>query len=220
MTGKNIYLALTGDLRRSRRAEDRAGLQRALIEAVQTLNELHSNGNGFAAPLAMTAGDAVQCLLNDWPLAFSIMHSLSEAARPSELTFGLGMGTVSTDLDKNVALIDGPAFHTARAALEQARSDDAWAAIKGYGEDDDAISAIMYLMGAVRRRWTDRQVEFVKRVGQMRKQTDIAREMGVSVPVVSKSLKAAAAYHYWFAADALRHLLSRDLRSEDTTSRT
>lgn len=207
MNAKCKYLAITGDLRHSRQAEDRAELQRNLIRAIDSLNEYHGIRSGFAAPLAMTAGDAVQCLVRHPEVAVEVIHRLSEAARPSEFTFGFGFGPISTDLNENVALIDGPAFHMAREALEQARSDDAWAAARGSEGADAPITAIMYLMGAVRRRWTDRQVEFIRQMEKSQKQTVIAETLNVSQSVVSESLKAAAAYQYRFASEALRGML-------------
>lgn len=206
MKAEPVYLAITGDLRHSRRVESRDALQDRLLSAVASLNRKYRKPK-FAARLTMTAGDAVQCLLNDFGIAVPVMDALSDAARPLEFTFGLGLGPVSTKLHENVALIDGPAFHNSVEALEHARSDDAWAAASGFGADDDRITALTYLMGAVRRRWTDRQVEFLQRLDSAPTQTELAREMGVSPSVVSESLKSASAQQYRFAASVLADLL-------------
>lgn len=208
------YIAIIGDLRHSRRAEDRAELQRRLIESVRTLNLRLGYGtrdSGLEAPVAFTTGDEIQALMSESEGEFvvDVLEELSDAARPAEFSFGIGRGNLSTDLSESVSEIDGPAFHNARDSLDLARSLGTWAAVSGFRdrETDELISSMLALLGAVRGRWTDRQMEIMMAADDMRR-VEVAKELGVSPSVVTESLQAAAAVPYQLGRQALVNLLS------------
>lgn len=222
MTAESIhsgpnYIAIIGDLRHSRRIRSRAELQDRLLDAILQLNGVLSEpgtGDTLAAPISMTAGDEVQALLNAGHFQLSILNQLSDAADPAQFTFGVGFGTISTRLNNNVALVDGPAFHNARESIDIARLTGAWASALGFDQDNDAIAGMLGLLGAVRARWTDRQRYFIEQVEQEKTQSRIAEDEGISPSVVSESLRAAAYNQFVLGADGLSALINRHSQLE------
>lgn len=192
-----VYLALIGDVRGSRTAEDRADLQRRLTEAVAAAND--AVPAGFAAPLRITAGDEVQGLLAAPGAAVGVLAGVEDRVRPATLDWGLGFGPLTTDPGADPAALDGPCFHAARAALESARAEDAWGAVRGLVPPLGAVaSSLLRLMGTIRREWTDKQAGYV-RDARHQLQKDVAAAHDVSPSVVSESLKAA---HFRVILDA------------------
>jgi hypothetical protein len=187
---KEQYFALIGDLVGSRAIEDRSGVQRALLAALEDLNR-DLAPETVAAPLRVTAGDGVQGLLGRAGAIVDIVVGLEEALHPVSIIWGVGRGPLATDLHDDVALLDGPCFHRARQALEAARHDGVWLRSEGLGAPHDVVLGSMFgLMGAIRSRWTAVQARYVREArGSL--QREVAERLGVSEPAVSKGLSAA-----------------------------
>ncbi len=186
-----LFLALIGDVVASRAIEDRLGFQDRLKRALAAANR-EVGDPSLAAPLALTAGDEFQGLFRRGAPALDALIRLSEELAPVRLAFGLGVGGLSTGASVQVAEMDGPVFHRARAALERVRKGDGWAAVEGLGEvSDRAAGALFGLLHALRSRWTGKQMAYV-RAARVELQKDVAARFGVSPSVVSESLKAAA----------------------------
>lgn len=187
--GESRWLALLADLVGSRRVADRTDVQRRMLAAVEALNARHAAD--LAAPLAVSRGDEVQGLFAGRAAVVPVIVELAEALHPVEWCCGLGWGGLSTPLGAEVVRLDGPAFHGARAALERAQAEGRWLAIEGIGNvTGQALESLFALMQAVRHRWTDRQLEFIRAArGELQK--DVAARFDVSPSTVSESLKAA-----------------------------
>lgn len=188
--GEGAFFALIGDIVGSRALENRAAVQRRLRELLEEQNEA-LGPDVLPAPLKLTAGDEVQALLGDGAAAVRIVVGLADRLHPVRITWGLGRGALTTDLEPDVSVLDGPCFHRARAALEKAVRDDAWLRVEGIVQPHERVlNALFRLMGAIRSRWTEVQAQYVRAV-RGRLQKDVAREFGVSEPAVSKALTAA-----------------------------
>jgi len=185
-----LWVALIGDLAGSRRHEDRSSLQNRLRALLKTLNaELPADS--LAAPLAFTAGDEFQALLRQPSAAVEIILRIAERLRPERVLYGLGRGTLSTELRPEVGALDGPCFHAAREALTQAKGSDRWILTRGFGEGVDLqIGAFFLLMDAIRGEWTEKQARHVQLARTMQ-QKEVAALLEVSPSVISESLKAA-----------------------------
>lgn len=185
-----IYFALIGDIVESRQLDDRADVQRRLEAELEALN-VHPVAEATAAPLRLTAGDEVQGLLTTAEPVVTILARIEDNLHPARMVWGLGRGTLSTDLKEDVATLDGSCFHRARSALSAARHDEAWLRAEGFGAPhDEVLNALFRLMGAIRSRWTEVQARYVREV-RGRLQREVAERLGVSEPAVSKSLNAA-----------------------------
>lgn len=202
------FVALIGDLVGSRTIDDRSGVQRRLLAALETMNR-DLWPDALAAPLRVTAGDGVQGLLARPDAVVAIVVGLEDALHPVSMAWGVGRGPLTTDLHDDVALMDGPCFHHARQALDTARHDEVWLRSEGLGIPQDAVlGALFGLMGAVRSRWTDVQARYV-REARGRLQREVAESLGVSEPAVSKGLSAARFTAVAEGERAARSLLQR-----------
>lgn len=184
------FIALSGDLVGSRELEDRAGVQRRLLATLERQNR-DLDPRVVAAPLRVTDGDGVQGLLRRAGAIVDIVVGIEDALHPASMTWGVGRGTLTTDLHEDVAVLDGPCFHRARRALDTARHDAVWLRSEGLGGPYDIVLGSLFgLMGAVRSRWTDVQARYAREV-RGRLQREVAERLGVSEPAVSKGLSAA-----------------------------
>lgn len=181
MKQEDLYLAMIGDLVRSREAADRAKLQTELEKTIQYQNAVA--GDVLAAPLAFTAGDEIQALFR-WPYSperlrhdasvaerlVDTVIRMAAAAHPTRICFGLGGGRLSTALrGDSPARMDGPCFHAAREALHRSQSEERLLttcalARESAGKsfmtiDDVAPTAVFGLLGALLSEWTPRQVQ-------------------------------------------------------------
>jgi SatD family protein len=206
------YVALIGDVVASRDlpAKPRAELQSQLRAWLESLNgEL---GPALAAPLTLTAGDEIQGLFRKPGALVRVVQDLADRMGQLEhqpwILFGVGRGELTTGpiprppaRATSPAMLDGPAFHNARTALEHAQDEGGWARFLGFGEAPDfvldlVLDALFGLMGTIRERWT---VSQARMSGLMRgwpeaaepSQRELAARLKVSPSVVSETLKAA-----------------------------
>lgn len=199
-----IYVALTGDLVASRNLspKDRAELQQNVLTILAALNG-SLGAETLAAPLTLTAGDEIQGLFRDSERLVEVIQELTDrlfgVTRFPYIVFGAGRGSLTTgpipsspQMAPTPAYLDGPAFHFARAAVEAASRDKAWARFRGFGpSEDELLDALFTLMGAVRSRWSGEQGVNSYLARGYERQKDLAAHRVVSPSVVSESLKAA-----------------------------
>ncbi len=201
------YCALIGDVVGSRGLPDRSGLQERLRTFLAQLDR--RLGPDLAARFELARGDEIQALLLRPAGAVEALSFLAEELHPVRLTWGLGLGALTTGLAERPGQIDGPAFHRARRAWQEARSSDRWLAARGFGEvEDSVLTGLFTLLGALRARWTERQNQFVREArGDLQK--NVAQRLGVSPSVVSESLKAAAFQAVLQGEETARRLLEQ-----------
>ena len=186
----STYVALIGDVRRSRKVQERALLQTVMEDALATVNSRFKAE--LAAGFVLTLGDEFQGLVHNPTSIVPVLISLEELLGGAEVRYGVGLGRLSTQLQEVALRTDGPCFHRARAALLNAKRDDSWVKVEGFGDDDTVLNGVLQLMGDIRWNWTDTQrktVELMRRAGT---QKEVAGERGVSSNAVSKTLKSAS----------------------------
>jgi len=204
------YFALIGDLVDSRRRSDRAQVQDRLRTVIGTVNE--TLGAALAAPLRLTAGDELQGLTRDPEILVNVVVSVSDAVLPAELSWGIGYGPVTTALDADVSMVDGPCFHRAREAVESGKKSGRWVELRGVtGAPGEAIPALFNLVGALRADWTPRQAEVVQ-AARGRLQVEVAEALGVHASTVSRTL-AAAHFDAVLEGEAAARSLLAEVRS-------
>lgn len=199
------YFALIGDVVGSRDLPDRAAVQRKLAETILTLNE--HVGASLAAPLKLTAGDELQGLLAEPAAVVDILMAVADALHPAAVAWGLGSGPLTTDLSEDVALLDGPCFHRAREAVDEAAARGGWLRQRGLtAPHGDVLTALFGLTWAIRSGWTATQLRYVADARAMLQQ-EVAVRHGVSKQAVSKSLDAARFSAVRDGEEAARELL-------------
>lgn len=204
MTGP-IYFAIIGDVVGSRHLDDRAGVQQRLRDAIESSNA--ERADLLTVPMKLTAGDEVQGLTTHPHVVIDVITNAAEALHPVQISWGVGLGDLSTDLLQDVALLDGSCFHRAREAVDAAKHKSSWLEVRGVPEPSaEVVAALMNLVGAIRSDWTPRQAQVV-REARGRKQSDVAEELDVAASTISRTL--AAARYKWIleAEDAARSML-------------
>lgn len=208
-----LYVAVIGDIRGSRDLEDRQAAQARFREAVDTLEDVLPAGS-TASPATITTGDEFQALYEaDAVAAVDAIVHVTTAMAPARLRFGVGLGTLETELNTEAAIgMDGPCFHRAREAVDAAKQAGGWVRVLGFGDDLDRSAGDLFdVVAAIREDWTDRQAEFARAYRELGIQKDVADRFDVSPSVVSESLKSAHVHRVLAAETSLARLLHHRL---------
>jgi hypothetical protein len=183
------HLVVIGDIRASRRVPERAAVQASLEHALEAIN------GGFreeiTAGFVVTLGDEFQGVLARPSAAVDVLLALEWALEDIQVRYGLGWGTISTGLRELAVGMDGPCFHNAREAVVAGKRADRWVSVSGFGDDDEVLNGLFWIIGAVRGQWTEVQRQTVHEVRSARTQRAAAAARNVSEATVSKALKSA-----------------------------
>jgi hypothetical protein len=191
-TGSDIvinYGVIIGDVVKSRKLQDRRGVQKQLEDALSAVNQKFAVQ--VASRFLITLGDEFQGVLAQVGSLWDVVVRLGHLMHSVDIAFGLGVGPIITEI-KEVALgMDGPAFHRARDALGEVKGRGSVAIKTGDENLDVMLGSTMRLLWVVRSEWTERQAETVELVQLLGSQTKAASKMDVSLPTVSKAIKTA-----------------------------
>lgn len=209
-----MYYAIIGDIIASRELTNRAEVQRQLKKVLDEINERQE---GIAAKFTVTLGDEFQGLIKVGS-GYTPIHAaiaIKNAIYPAKVRIGIGVGTISTDIDPNFALgADGEAFHNARKALNEIEANEHGQGM--YRSNDGAIliRSSMYLideffnntlqlMDAIRSKWTKKQSELARYYldealkGNAVSQSEMSNKFGVTQGTISKNISSSDLYAYF-----------------------
>ena len=169
---------LTVDQRASRRSADR------VAEALARLNAGVPTVLGFER----TAGDEFQGVLAD---AEHVVDVVLDLVRLGGWSIGVGAGPVQTPLPPSTRAGAGPAFLSARRAVDAAKQRPARLAVRGAAPTDagDAQAVLTALAVVVQRR-SDQAWEAIALVEDGRTQAEAAVELGITRQAVGQRLAA------------------------------
>jgi hypothetical protein len=173
-----VPYVLTVDQKRSRRSGDRvADVLPRLNAAVATV-----------LPFERTAGDEFQGVLED---PEEVVDVVLDLVRVGGWSIGIGAGPVQTPLPESTRAGAGPAFLSARRAVEAAKQRPSRLAVRGVtpGDAGDAQAVLSALAVVVDRR-SDQAWEAIGLVTDGRTQAEAATELGISRQAVGQRLSA------------------------------
>jgi hypothetical protein len=188
----DVRAALIGDLVDSRQAPDRRHLHRDLVSA---LSQVESVVAAMESPQIM-GGDEFQASYETVGAALHAAFLLRLELLPAaELRFGIGWGRV-TMLDPVRGVHDGPAWWSARAAIDRSKQLEAQAPLRlvrtSYRSDDEsgpspeavnaALSCRDHLVGSL----DERSLRILGGLVAGRSKVDIAASEGISPSAVSQ----------------------------------
>ena len=188
------YLALLGDIRRSRsrfpRIRERA--QSEFLDIIEDVNARHRSK--LAVPFSVSRGDEFQGLLSRPDSALEIIDAFDARTDLFSFRYGLGWGEVGTAFRPRTTEMDGSCFLNAYGALERCKTENRWVAFEGAPvEREHVVNAGFRSIQVIRDGWTTKQ----KTAVNMRRGRDTmsatAVAMGIDKSTLSKMLKAA---HY------------------------
>jgi hypothetical protein len=173
-----VPYVLTVDQKASRRTADRV---------TDILPELNA---AVVAMLAFerTAGDEFQGLLEQPEKVVDVVLQL---VRDGGWSIGIGAGPVQKPLPKSVRAATGPAFLSARRAVDAAKQRSSRLAVRGAVPADAAdAQAVLSALAVVVDRRSDQAWEAIALVAEGRTQADAATALGISRQAVGQRLSA------------------------------
>lgn len=225
------FIAVIGDIRGSRRLNDRKEVQSKLRSVLKQINEKYESD--IAAKFVITLGDEFQGLLSAEKNLLKIIQELKMQLYPVELRYGVGIGKITTDIDSEMALgADGPGYYNARDAIEHIRQNEKknkailTDIYLDAGDDRDQrialLNTIFELLKIIEKSWTDRQREIIWDMFQNQKgQADTAGRLGITQSYVQKVLTKNGYYTYEKTLKEIDSILgdiARDKRSFSASS--
>ncbi len=169
---------LTVDQRASRRGPDRVPEALALLSG------------GVAPVLAFerTAGDEFQGVLAD---PADVVDVVVRLVRHGSWSIGVGAGAVHTPLPRSTRAGSGPAFLSARRAVEAAKQRSPRLAVRGaVPADASDAQAVLSALAVVVERRSEQAWEAIALVAAGRTQAEAAGALGVSRQAVGQRLAA------------------------------
>jgi hypothetical protein len=172
-----VPFVLTVDQKGSRHGPDRVADVLARLREVPTL-----------LPFERTAGDEFQGVLGDPDQVVDVVLDL---VRLGGWSIGVGAGPVQTPLPTSTRAAAGPAFLSARRAVDAAKTRPARLAVRGAVPADAAdAQAVLSALAAIVDRRSDQAWEAIVLVNGGRTQAEAAAELGISRQAVGQRLAA------------------------------
>jgi hypothetical protein len=173
-----VPYVLTVDQKASRRNPDRVGdVLRELNDAVPTM-----------LPFERTAGDEFQGVLDDPDQVVDVVLRL---VRTGGWSIGVGAGPVQTPLPPSTRAGAGPAFLSARRAVDAAKQRASRLAVRGAVPPDAAdAQAVLSALAVVVDRRSEQAWEAIALVGAGRTQAEAAGTLGITRQAVGQRLAA------------------------------
>ncbi len=193
--------AITGAKRRSLQVRLNSLLERINTEYV----------DGILAKFLITLGDEFQGLLCRPEHIPDIVWEVERELGEIDVRFGIGLGTLDTDLQEYAIGMDGSAWHNARTAIQQAKSDNLNGGVfRGFGESNDTIlNGLARLLRHLREKLRDRQWRILDQYRLDPVQAKIARDIDIDRQTVHRNIKSTGAAAYLEGERALRLVLQK-----------
>ncbi|RLA51969.1 MAG: hypothetical protein DRR42_08810 [Gammaproteobacteria bacterium] len=180
-------IALIGDIRSSRDLDDRGKVQRSLQECLTDLNKQYNDV--LISPLTITLGDEFQALLGCAEEIWKIIFKIECQMYPTRIRFGIGIGNISTDINTKSAIgMDGPAFYSARHAMQEIKKSEDCYKIKGLEKDEELTNNMLTLISDNKIKWEENRIKIFHDLLEHKKVNAIALNIGISQTAVYKNI--------------------------------
>lgn len=187
MIGKKVYIAVVADIIKSRDIVERNELQQRINK---TFDEINNGTISIVSPFTLTLGDEFQAVFKSSNDFFLSILKIIDTIFPNELRIGVGIDTLTTDINRNSALgMDGPAFHLAREAIVKLKETSSYFNISTKsGKYDKLISASLnVIIGEIYKyKKSNRTKLFIARLLNMTF-SQIAEKENISRQAVNKN---------------------------------
>lgn len=200
------YIAIIGDIVDSQTLTDRSQVQNQLQKVLKYINNKYKAH--ISANFAITLGDEFQGLLKRPDFILHIIQEIEFAVYPVEIRFGIGMGEVTTAIQRNKSReIDGPAYHRARRMMEEIKDGSTryekvernimFASASEDNPSDSLVNATLSISYVVKKSWTAKQVKTIQAyLTADKNQYRTSEILDVGQPTVSRSLLSSKYYAF------------------------
>lgn len=218
------FIAVIGDVVSSTqiKGEHRRRLQHQLSSTFEELNQ--SMRYGLVAGLTITLGDEFECLLDSEMaprLVPDLIWSVEKALPHIEIRFGIGIGTIDTDLSRDPRLMDGSTFHKAREAVREAAENGLLGGVfRGFGaEFDPILNGIGRVLHFHRAQWSPSQLRVADLLRSGLRRTEVATALKVTRQAISSFARAAGWESYREGEDGWRKAIELAARAAQLNGR-
>ncbi|AGU76195.1 hypothetical protein D8827_00800 [Streptococcus intermedius] len=196
-----MYIALIGDIIESKKIQDRAQVQQQLLRLMKELNWQYQDY--LISPFTVTTGDEFQALFSPNSYMFQIIDQLSVAFSPYEIRFGIGVGEMVTEINKEQSIgSDGPAYWLAREAINHIHDKNDYGInhISVFLADEEVtwtVNAMLAACSFIQSKWTEVQYDVLKQLlteniyDETFSHKEIARSLGITPSAFNKRIKAS-----------------------------
>lgn len=207
------YIAIIGDMKRSKSLTDRSKVQEKLKITLDRINEVYKLD--ISSKFMITLGDEFQGLLSSGANIMHIVSEIEQGMYPVRLRFGVGIGSITTKINHDMAIgADGPGYYKARAAVEylkdserrkQTSISDIRIEIDGENHEiEKMMNTILSLLTVIKASWSDRQREVIWDMLQSKdSQANVAKRLKIQQPTVQKILANGNYYSVKEAFDTI-----------------
>lgn len=184
-------LALIGDLIGSKRAPQRAALQRRLAHTLQAVSPAAS---ALASPYTLTLGDEFQAVYHGSESVVRDVLTIMAALHPARVRFAIGVGPLATAINPDQALgMDGPAFHHARSAMEAMKRVGTTLRVEGEPSGRwEPKNHILAYVGHHMESWSGNRLAILRDRLEAIPASEMAEKLGISRVAVHKNIRIAA----------------------------
>jgi hypothetical protein len=173
-----VPYVLTVDQRASRRGPDR------VADMLPRLNDTVPTVLGFER----TAGDEFQGVL---AAAEDVVDVVLDLVRSGGWSIGVGAGAIQSPLPSSTRAAAGPAFLSARRAVDAAKTRSTRLAVRGaVPADAGDAQAVLSALAVVIQRRSEQAWEAITLVGGGRTQAEAAATLGITRQAVGQRLAA------------------------------
>lgn len=216
------YIAIIGDIKNSKKIEDRSKIQEQLNRTLDKINQNYKSD--ISSKFIITLGDEFQGLLENGSNILHIIETIQWDMYPIVIRFGIGVGAVTTDINSAMSIgADGPTYYMARQAIEFLKENEQknktyLSNIRVEVDEDtnevaDIINTILSLLTVLKENWTERQreiiLDFLKHQDGQEK---TAKRLGIVQSTVQRGLKNGNYYSYKEAIDTVNKVFSKIIR--------
>ena len=196
-----MYIALIGDIIESKKIQDRAQVQQQLLRLMKELNWQYQDY--LISPFTVTTGDEFQALFSPNSYMFQIIDQLSVAFSPYEIRFGIGVGEMVTEINKEQSIgSDGPAYWLAREAINHIHDKNDYGInhISVFLADEEVtwtVNAMLAACSFIQSKWKEVQYDVLKQLlteniyDETFSHKEIARSLGITPSAFNKRIKAS-----------------------------
>lgn len=220
-----IYVAIIGDIIDSKKINNRNEVQQKLKQILNEINQLYDPI--ISANFMISLGDEFQGLLNTQEDTFEIINYIEMNMFPTKIRFGIGVGTIDTDINKNNSLeIAGPAYYNSRKCItvlnehkrsyEKIITNTLIYSGKKLETEDNLINSILSLITISKSKWKEKTIRIIKSyINNGYNQYNVANELGVQQPTISKTLNNSNYYTINNSYKILRNTMKERDKNND-----
>ena len=205
------YLVLIGDIVASRALPARAQFQRRMKSVLQAVNGRRKT---LASPFTLTLGDEFQAVYRDAGTAFADVFAVLAEIAPVQARFALAVGEIVTPINPVQSIgMDGPAFHRARALLEQLKTGRRLLGVDGGTNAWTLPSAALAVLSGQMEGWRSNRLKLFARLLAGEPTGELAKRTGITPRAVNKNIRAADLDEWIRILDEVTRLLNEELKS-------